>query len=197
MNLSVFRLQGGPSGGEHVRFGPEPLGGRQGFLHIVCAQGFQTGKPFLSRSPGGYVLAPFQFVPFSLEAAEKVLQVGTAGQDPVDGGVELCLVAGAVLFRLVLNIALAFVAARDDDGQAVSFADPVACPAYLKVASLVGVIMPVILKTDRIEDQVIMDVILVNVSGEDNLYLPPRTSRASSMPIRWASSGVTSPGAKA
>ena len=46
-------------------------------------------------------------------------------------------------------------------------------------------------------DQVIMNMILVNVSGEDNSYLPSRTSCASSMPIRWASSGVTSPGSNA
>ena len=90
--------------------------GGQCLLGIIGAQGFQSGKPFLTRSPCGYVLAPFQFVPFPLEAAEQVLQVGAAGQEPVNGGTQLRLVAGAVLFRLVLNVALTLVPAGDDDG---------------------------------------------------------------------------------
>ena len=44
--------------------------GGQSFLRIVRTQSFQPGEPLLSRSPGGYVLAPFQLVPFPLEAAE-------------------------------------------------------------------------------------------------------------------------------
>ena len=80
--------------------------GGQGFLGVVGAQGLQSGEPLLARCPGGDVLAPFQFIPFPLEAAEQVLQVGAAGQKPVDGGAQLRLVAGAVLFRLVLDVAL-------------------------------------------------------------------------------------------
>ena len=112
------RLAGGP--------GPSGDPGGQGLLGVVGAQGFQSGEPLLARSPGGYVLAPFQLIPFPLEAAEQVLQVGAAGQEPVDGGAQLRLVAGAVLFRLMLNVALALVPAGDDDGQAMLFADPVA-----------------------------------------------------------------------
>ena len=74
---ALFRLAG--------RFGPAGDPGGQSFLRIVRTQSFQPGKPLLARSPGGYVLAPFQFVPFSLEAAEQVLQIGAAGQEPVDG----------------------------------------------------------------------------------------------------------------
>ena len=48
-------------------------------------------------------------------------------------------------------------------------AQPVAGPAYLVIAALVGMVMLVIGEADRIENQVIMDVILVNVSGEDKL----------------------------
>ena len=51
--------------------------------------------------------------------------------------------------------------------QHMLFADPVTGAADLMVASLVGMVVPVVLETDRIEDQVIMDVIPVNVSGED------------------------------
>ena len=131
--------------------GPAGDPGGQGLLGVVGAQGLQSGEPLLSRSPGGYVLAPFQFVPFPLEAAEQVLQVGAAGQKPVDGGAQLCLVAGAVLFRLVLNVALALVPAWDDDGQAMLFADTVAGAADEVIAPLVGVIVLVVLKTDRIK----------------------------------------------
>ena len=46
-------------------------------------------------------------------------------------------------------------------------ADTVAGAADKVVTPLIGVIMLVVLKADRIENQVIMDVILVNVSGED------------------------------
>ena len=79
---ALLRLAGGagPSG--------DPSG--QGLLSVVGAQGLQTGEPLLARSPGGDVLAPFQLVTFPLEAAEQVLQVGAAGQEPVDGGAQLC-----------------------------------------------------------------------------------------------------------
>ena len=44
--------------------------GGQGFLGVVSPQGFEPGKLLLTRSPGRYVLVPFQLVPFPLEAAE-------------------------------------------------------------------------------------------------------------------------------
>ena len=73
--------------------GPGPSGdpGGQGLLGMISAQGLQSGGPLLARSPGGDVLAPFQLVPFPLEATEQVLQVGAARQEPVDGGAELLL----------------------------------------------------------------------------------------------------------
>ena len=95
---ALFRLAG--------RAGPAGDPGGQSFLRIVSPQGFEPGKPLLARSPGGYVLPPFQLIPFPLEAADQILQVGAAGQEPVDGGTELRLVAGAVLFRLMLNISV-------------------------------------------------------------------------------------------
>ena len=75
----------------------------------MVARGLQTGKPLLTWSLGGDLLASFQFVPFPLKAAEQVLQVRAAGQEPVNGGTELRLIAGAV-------VALALVPAGDDDG---------------------------------------------------------------------------------
>ena len=156
---ALLRLAGGP--------GPSSDPGGQGLLGVVGAQGFQSGEPLLARSPGGYVLAPFQLIPFPLEAAEQVLQVGAAGQEPVNGGTQLRLVAGAVLFRLMLNVALALVPAGNDDGQAMFFADPVTGAADEVIAPLIGVIVLVVLKADRIENQVVMNVVFVYVGGED------------------------------
>lgn len=48
-----------------------------------------------------------------------------AGQQPVDGGAQLRLIAGAGPLRLMLDVAFSFVLAWDDDGQAVFFAKPV------------------------------------------------------------------------
>ena len=160
---ALLRLAGGAGSAG------DPSG--QGLLCVVGAQGLQSGEPLLARCPGGDVLAPFQFVPFPLEAAEQVLQAGAAGQEPVDGGTELRLVAGAVLFCLVLDVALALVTAGNDDGQAMLLADTVAGAADLMVAPLIGVVVPMVLETDRIENQVIMDVIPVYVGGEDKLIL--------------------------
>lgn len=151
--------------------GPSGDPGGQGLLGVVGAQGLQTGEPLLARRPGGDVLAPFQLVPFPLEAAEQVLQIIAAGQEPVDGGAQLCLVAGAVLFRLVLDVALALIPAGDDNGQAMLLADAVAGAADEVIAPLIGVVVPVVLETDRVENQVIMNMIPVYVGGEDEFIL--------------------------
>ena len=50
---------------------------------------------------------------------------------------------GAALFRVFYH------------GQAMLLADAVAGTAYLMVAPLVGVVVPVVLETDRVENQVV------------------------------------------
>ena len=49
----------------------------------------------------------------------------TAGQQPVDSGAQLRLIAGAGSLRLMLDVAFASVLTGDDDGQAMLLADPV------------------------------------------------------------------------
>ena len=51
----------------------------------------------------------------------------------------------------MFNVALALIPAGDDNGQAVFFAQPVADPAYLMVAALVGMVVLVVGEADRIE----------------------------------------------
>ena len=58
-----------------------------------------------------------------------------AGQQPVDGGAQLRLIAGAGSLRLMLDVAFAPVLAGDDDGQAVFSAQPVTGPAYFVIVS--------------------------------------------------------------
>ena len=156
---ALLRLAGGS--------GPSGDPGGQGLLGVVGAQSFQSGEPFLAWS----TICPVQFVPFPLEAVEQVLQVGAAGQEPVDGGTQLRLVAGAVLFRLMLNVALALVPAGNDDGQPMFFADPITGAADEVITPLIGVIVFVVLKADRIENQVVMNVVFVYVGGEDKFIL--------------------------
>ena len=69
----------------------------------------------------------------------------------------------------MLNIVLALIPAGDNDGQTTLLSDPVTSAADLMVASLAGVVVPVILETDRIEDPVIISMVLVNVKGVDIL----------------------------
>ena len=74
----------------------------------------------------------------------------------------------------MLNVALSLVLAGDNDGQTMLFADAVAGAADKVVTPLIGVVVPVILETDRIENQVVMDVIPVYVGGEDKLIFSPQ-----------------------
>lgn len=55
----------------------------------------------------------------------------------------------------MFNIALALVLSGDDDGQTAFFAKPVRSAADIVIAPLVGMIVLVIHKADRIENQVV------------------------------------------
>lgn len=71
----------------------------------------------------------------------------------------------------MLNIALALVPARDDDRQAVFSAQPVTGPAYLMVAALVRVVVLVVGEADRIENQMVVNMPLINMGGKYKLVL--------------------------
>ena len=146
-DLSVlrFRLVG--------RSGTSGNPGNKGFFGVVHTQGFQTGEPFLIRCSGRDILAALDLITFSLQAAKQFFQVGTGWQEPVDGRFQLCLIAGAVLRSLMFNIALALVLSGDYDGQTVFFAKPVRSAADIVITPLVGMIVLMIRKTDRIENQ--------------------------------------------
>ena len=128
-----------------------------GFFRVIGAQGFEPGKSFLVRRPGGDILSPLDFVPFPLQPGKQIFQAGGHGDQPVDGGFQLCLVAGAVLCGLMLNVALALVPAGDDDGLAVFSALSVTGSAYLVIAAFVGMM--------------VVNMPLVNMGGKYKLVL--------------------------
>ena len=93
----------------------------------------------------------------------------------------------------MFDIAFAFVLSGDDDGQTVFFAKSVRSAADIVITPLVVMIVPAIRKADHIENQVVMNMIFVYVGGKHKLILATQIFFASSMPILWACSGVTSP----
>ena len=71
----------------------------------------------------------------------------------------------------MLNVALALVPTGDDDGQAVFSAQPVTGPAYFVIATLIGMVVLMVGEADRIEDQMIMNMPLINMGGKYKLEL--------------------------
>ena len=140
-------LSGGP--------GTSGNAGDNGFFRVIGTQSFEPGEPLLVRRPGGDILSPLDLVSFPLQPGKQIFQAGGHGDQPVDGGFQLCLVAGAVLCSLMLNVALALILAGNDDGQAVFFAQPVAGPAYLVIAAFVGMVVLVVCEADRIKNQMV------------------------------------------
>ena len=67
--------------------------------------------------------------------------------------------------------AFAFVLPWDDDGQTVFFAKPVRSAADIVITPLVGMVVSVIRKADRIENQVVMNMIFVYMGGKYKLIL--------------------------
>ena len=163
LSILLFRLAG--------RSGASGNPGGKGFFGVVHPQGFQTGKPFLIRHSGGDIFATLDLIAFSLQAAKQFFQAGTGWQEPVNSSFQLRLITGAVLRGLMFNIAFALVLSGDDDGQTVFFAKPVRSAADEVIAPLIGVIVLVILKADRIENQVVMNMIFVYVGGKYKFIL--------------------------
>ena len=76
-----------------------------------------------------------------------------------------------ILDSLMFNIALALVLSWDDDRQTVFLAKLIRGAADIVIASLIGMIVLVIRKADRIENQVVMNMILVYVGGKYKFIL--------------------------
>ena len=71
----------------------------------------------------------------------------------------------------MLNIAFALILSRDDHGQSVFLAQPVAGTADKVIAALIAVVVLMIHEADSIENQVVMDMPLINVGGQYKFIL--------------------------
>ena len=71
----------------------------------------------------------------------------------------------------MLDVALALVLTRDDDGQAVFSAQTVPGSAYLVVAAFAGMVVLVVGETDRIENQMVVNMLLVDMGGKYKFVL--------------------------
>ena len=96
---------------------------------------------------------------------------------------------GAVLCGLMLDVARALVPAGDDDRQTVFSEEPIAGPAYLVIAGLVGMVVLLVGETGRIENQMVVNMPLINVGGKYRLvlatqYFLPTASRSHGLPLQ-------------
>ena len=71
----------------------------------------------------------------------------------------------------MLNIALVLVPIGDNDGQTVFSSQLVSGPMYLVIAAFVGMVILVVGEADRIKNQMIADMPLVNMGGKYKLVL--------------------------
>ena len=76
-------------------------GSGNGFFRVIGTQSFEPGKPLLVWCPGGDILSPLDLVSFTLQPGKQIIRAGGHGNQPVNGGFQLCLVAGAVLCGLM------------------------------------------------------------------------------------------------
>ena len=127
------------------------------FLRVVVPQGFQPHKPLPARRPHRYVFSCLDLIPLLFQIGDKVFKQEGTGNAGIHVRSYL-----AVPCRLALLLRLPGVPAHGAalfrvfyHGQAMLLADAVAGTAYLMVAPLVGVVVPVVLETDRVENQVV------------------------------------------
>ena len=163
LSALLFRLAG--------RSGASGDPGGKGFFGVVHTKGFQTGESFLIRRSGGDIFAPLDLIAFSLQAEQQIFKVGGGRNQPVNGRFQFRLVASSGLGCLVFDVTFALVLPWDDDRQPMFFAKAVAGTADIVVTPLVGMVVLVIREADRIENQVVMNMPLVYVGGQDKFIL--------------------------
>ena len=87
----------------------------------------------------------------------------------------------------MLDVALAIVPTWDNDGQAMFSAQSITGLAYLMVTAFVGIVVLVVDEADRIENQIVMNMSLINMSSKHKLVLATPYFFASWIPILWTS----------
>ena len=136
------------------------------FLGVVLSDSFRPGKPLLTFSTEGDVFAGLDFITGFLHEPQKVIVVLGCDDKPVDGLLELLLPARAAFGFGVLLVAHALVLRGRDNRETVFLTEPVADLAHIIVNPLVALICVVVHEVNRIENQVVMNMVFVNVSGQ-------------------------------
>ena len=127
-----------------------------GFLCIVCTEGFQAGKPFLPRSAAGNVFPRFYLIARRLQPGKQFFKTGYLRDKRVHSGFQLAFPTGSGFFRDIFRIALSLAAfLRGDNGQAVFPAQPVTYVPYAVIAAFIGIVLVVVYKIDRAENDVV------------------------------------------
>ena len=136
------------------------------FLGVVLSDGFRPGKPLLTFSAEGDVFAEFDFITGFLHEPQKIIVVLRRDDKPVDGLLELLLPARAAFGFGVLLVAHALVLRGRDNRETVFLTEPVADLTHIIVNPLVALVCVVVHKVNRIENQMVMNMVFVNVSGQ-------------------------------
>ena len=136
------------------------------FLGVVLSDGLRTGKPLLTFSAEGDVFAGLNFITGFLHKPQKIIVVLGCDDKPVDGLLELLLPARAAFGFGVLLVAHALVLRGRDNRETVFLTEPVADLTHIIVNPLVALVCVVVHEVNRVENQVVMNMILVNVSGQ-------------------------------
>ena len=136
------------------------------FLGVVLSDGFRPGKPLLSFSAEGDIFAGLDFITSFLHEPQKIIVTLRCNDKPVDGLLEFLLPARAAFGFGVLLVAHAFVLRGRDNRETVFLTEPVADLAHIIVNPLVALVCVVVHKVNRIENQMVMNMVFVNVSGQ-------------------------------
>ena len=92
---ALLGLSGGP--------GASGNAGGNSFFRVICAKGFEPGKPLLARRLGGNILSPLDLVSFPLQPGEQIFQAGGHRDQPVDGPAYFVIAAFVGMVVLVVG----------------------------------------------------------------------------------------------
>ena len=136
------------------------------FLGVVLSDGLRTSKPLLSFSAKGDIFAGLDFITGFLHEPQKIIVILRCDDESVNGLLEFLLPARAALGFGVLLVAHAFVLRGRDNRETVFLTEPVADLTHIIVNPLVALVCVVVHKVNRIENQMVVNMVFVNVSGQ-------------------------------
>lgn len=70
-----------------------------------------------------------------------------------------------------IQCALTLVLTEDDDGQVMFSTQLIAGPAYFVIAAFIGMVVLIFVEADRIGNQIVVNMLLINIGGKYKLVL--------------------------